>query len=196
MPKNNLIISLILSIIICVAFIPTLLVTELYDKLPISPPLILILFPIVTVIGMFLTEIIAKKIKILLQIAKFGLVGVSNTAIDFGVLNLLILATNITSEIGIIPMNIIAFTCALMNSYHWNKTWVFGESKKSSLLVFTIITLIVMSVNTAIVYVLTSLSSPMFGLSQPLWVNTAKVFATIFSLFANFVCYKLIVFKK
>lgn len=58
--------------------------------------------------------------KNLQQVLKFGTVGVMNTAIDLGVLNLLLYG-------GAAPLvaNSIAFSLAVTNSFIWNKHWTF-----------------------------------------------------------------------
>ena len=50
--------------------------------------------------------------------------------------------------------------------------------------------------NTSIIYYITTILNPMFGLSPVLWANFAKVIATCAVLFWNFVGFKFFVFKK
>jgi putative flippase GtrA len=139
---------------------------------------------------------IGKKYSFLWQIAKFAFVGVLNTAIDFGVLNALIALTSITAGIAIIGLNAISFSIAVINSYFWNKRWVFSLGKKGNFVTFLTVTLIGLSINTGTVYILTTYLGPDSTSSQTQWANLAKVIATCFSLIWNFVGYKLIVFKK
>ena len=196
MLKRDLQTAFIISLVISIALVPTLISTGLYNQLPLPAPLVLALFPVLTLVGMTVAEIIAKKFKILLQVAKFALVGVSNTTVDFGLLNLLILSTGITSGAGIIPMNTVSFSAAVLNSYFWNKRWVFGEGKRGKFATFLLVTLIGVSINTGIVYTVTNYVPPVGNISETLWINIAKVLATGISLFWNFTGYKLIVFKK
>lgn len=196
MQKRDLLISVVVSYGIGLFLIPTLITTNSYSKIP-SPYLILyVVFPFVIVIGMILAWYLSKKIRILWQIAKFALIGVLNTAIDFGILNFLILVTNITKGASIGLINIPAFSIAVVNSYYWNRRWVFEGAKEGNFLIFLAITVIGLAVNTFVVIVITTYIPPLFGLSETLWVNVAKVFATGFSMVWNFVGYKLIVFKK
>lgn len=196
MPKKELFTGLVLSLLICLSLIPTLLVTGVYEQIPLPLPVIFIGFPILSFIGLSVAYTIGKKIKIFWQIAKFGLVGVSNTAIDFGILNVLILLTGVTAGIGIVFINALSFTAALLNSYFWNKTWVFKQEKKSNFYAFLFVTIIGMSLNSGIVFLITTYFSPMFDLSVTQWANLAKAFATIVSLLWNFAGYKLVVFKS
>ena len=145
---------------------------------------------------MALAAQLGKKVAILWQVAKFGLVGILNTSIDFGILNFLMAATSVTRGIGIIPINAVAVVAAVVNSFYWNKDWVFGQKQGASFLTFSVVTLIGLGINTAIVFLLTTFIGPIIVDSQALWANLAKVLATIFSMVWNFLGYKLIVFKK
>jgi len=141
--------------------------------------------------------------KFIRQFSKFVVIGLINTAIDFGVFNLLIWQTGISKGKWIILLNIIAFTIAVINSYFWNKYWTFrakeadesGEVAKE-FSQFIMVTLIGLAINSSIVFVVTTLIQPFFGLSSELWANLAKAAATGFSLIWNFVGYKFFVFKK
>ncbi|MEA2113326.1 MAG: GtrA family protein [Patescibacteria group bacterium] len=138
--------------------------------------------------------------KLIIQFSKFVVIGFLNTGIDFAVLNLLMWQTGIYSGKYIILLNAISFSVAVINSYFWNKFWIFRAKESAQtgkeFAQFITITLIGMVINTAIVYSITTLISPMFGLSAEVWANLAKVAATGVSLIWNFTGYKLIVFKK
>lgn len=196
MNSRDLYFSLAAAILTAVFLQPTLSATKITSSLPVPFAVLLIGFVIVSVIGMYLVSVISKKLPILWQVAKFGQIGVLNTAIDFGILNILITASQITSGVGIIFINAISFSLALINSYFWNKNWVFSGNKKSHFITFAVVTLIGLSLNTGIVYFLTTYVPPVFVSTQTLWANLAKLLATAASLIWNFAGYKLIVFKS
>jgi|SRR3989304_9957190 len=198
MSKLDLIYSLAISLIVGLFLLPTFVNTGLSNKL--SLPLLLILLfavlPVVVTLGMIVVSFAAKRFGLLWQFSKFALVGVLNTAIDFGILNLMILLTGITSGIGIIPLNIVSFSAAVTNSFFWNKKWVFQSPKEANFITFFVITLIGLVINSSIVYIITTFVPPVFVESETLWANLAKVLATGVALFWNFTGYKLIVFKR
>jgi len=194
--KRDLQLSVAATILVALFLIPTLINTGLLGKLPFSPLLLFLIIPILGISGLFVASLIGKKISLLWQFGKFAAVGFLNTAIDFGILNFLIALTGVSKGVGIIPINTTSFSIALVNSYFWNKEWVFPGRKQANFALFVAVTLIGLSINSGIVYVLTTYISPIVVESDKLWANLAKVLATAISLFWNFAGYKLIVFKR
>ena len=198
MQKVDLGYSCAIGFVVGLFLLPVLINTDLYSKLS-APIIFAILFaglPIIFTIGLAFAEFISKKIPLLWQFAKFAQVGVLNTAIDFGILNLLIFVTGITSGLSIIPLNAVSFSTAIINSFFWNEKWVFKTKKEANFITFLVVTLIGLAINSGIVYAITTFVPPTFVDSQKLWANLAKVLATGISLIWNFTGYRLIVFKK
>lgn len=134
------------------------------------------------------------------QFVRFAIIGAVNTGIDFLILNLLIFATGIKEGNGLIPLNLISFSIAVINSYFLNKHWAFkdktsgeGAKKFSAFLAVSVVGALI---NTTVLRVVATNIDPLFNLDQTLWVNVAKAFATGISLVWNFIGYKLFVFKK
>lgn len=197
MKKQDLETVVEVALIIAFFLIPTLINIGVFANQPILLVIWIVILPIMATVGMYVAQFVGKKIAILWQFAKFMLVGFSNTAIDFGVLNTLILFTGITGGLKIVPLNATSFTLAVINSFFWNKRWVFKESgKDANFATFFMVTLIGLGINSGIVYFLTTYVDPLGVSSRNLWVNVAKALATGVSLFWNFAGYKLIVFKK
>ena len=71
----------------------------------------------------------------LLQFVKFGLVGVSNTAISYGIemLCYYLLFKNVpwSESVRIGVTSVAAFLVSVTNSYYWNNRFVFAQGKKS-----------------------------------------------------------------
>lgn len=134
------------------------------------------------------------------QFWRFVIIGVINTLVDYAILLILSKITGITGGTKIIPLNVISFSVATINSYFLNKYWAFADpsrldqGKKFSL--FLIVSIIGVTINTTIVTLFTSHVSPMFGLSPREWLIGAKLVATGVSLVWNFAGYKIFVFKK
>ena len=66
-----------------------------------------------------------KEKKTLIQFLKYGLVGCINTAITLGVIFLCKSLLGINEYVA----NILGYTAGLINSFIWNKTWVFKSKK-------------------------------------------------------------------
>ena len=190
--------SFAIGFVVGLFLLPVLINTNLYSKLPptLLFPILFVALPILSAVGLAFAGLISKKIPLLWQFSKFALVGVLNTAIDFGILNLLIFVTGIASGLAIIPLNAVSFSTAIVNSFFWNEKWVFKAKKEANFITFVVVTLIGLAINSAIVYTITTYVPPTFVDSQTLWANLAKVLATGISLIWNFAGYRLIVFKK
>lgn len=196
MATADLALTLVVVYLIGIFLIPTLINTGYFAQIPSPYLVIFIILPILALLGMTFAYFVGKKIKILWQVAKFGIVGVLNTSIDFGILNLLILLTDFTRGAGIGLINVPSFSLAILNSYFWNRKWVFKDSHKGNFFIFVAVTVIGLLINTSVVVVITTFIPPIIVGSPTIWANVAKVFATGFSMVWNFTGYKLIVFKK
>lgn len=134
------------------------------------------------------------------QFAKFFVVGLTNTGIDFAVYNFLMWITGINRGLFIVIFATVSFSVAVINSYLLNKYWTFSDknsSKNSSQFVkFLTVALGGLVLNNSIIYYITTLLDPMFGLNPVLWANFAKAMATAAVLFWNFAGFKFLVFKK
>ncbi len=148
---------------------------------------------------MKLIKKIFQRFPTLLQFIKFAIIGVLNTAIDFGILNLLMWGFGMYKGSWILLFNTISFSIAATNSYFINKYWTFGELSKiraGQFAKFFIISFGGAVINSGIVFSITTFIPPVFGLSEELWANFAKVIATAIAWIWNFTMYKFVVFKK
>src|SRR3990167_750391 len=96
MNRRDLVLSLAAAVLISLVLVPTLYNTQIYKIIPLSFALPFLVLPVITIAGMALAAQLGKKVAILWQVAKFGLVGILNTSIDFGILNFLMAATSVT----------------------------------------------------------------------------------------------------
>ncbi len=75
---------------------------------------------------------VLEKYPIILQLFKFGAIGIINTALDFSILNLSSKALGIESGLSLGGVNILGFIAAVIQSYYWNRYWTFGIAKTIS----------------------------------------------------------------
>lgn len=166
-------------------------------------PFILLSLPwilaICAVIGIVVMGILGRKSPFFIQFGKFAVVGVLNTAIDFGVLNIISLITGVTGGLVIGGINVPGVAIALTNAYFLNKFWVFrhrdNKGAFNDLPTFLLVSGLGVLGNSGIVIFATSYLS-IVSVSASLWLNIAKLCATIFSLVWNFLGYKFVVFKS
>lgn len=143
----------------------------------------------------------ARYIAVAGQFGRFGIVGLLNTVVDFGILNLLSRTLGITAGIVIGGVNIPGFLVAVANSYFWNKLWVFRDRDKGESLLhdfpkFFAVTVGGSVINSGIIIVLTTYILPPGDFSAETWLNVAKGAATAATLFWNFAGYKFVVFRS
>ncbi len=136
---------------------------------------------------------------VLHKIAKFMMVGVLNTGIDFFIFNTLIVVTGFDTGVPITLFKSFSFLCALFNSYELNRLWTFDDEAAPSRTGrefgrFAVITLFGFLINVGTTSGIVATASPLFGLSQIRWDNVAAIIATALNLAWNFVGYKLFVF--
>ncbi|PJE58155.1 MAG: hypothetical protein COU81_02185 [Candidatus Portnoybacteria bacterium CG10_big_fil_rev_8_21_14_0_10_36_7] len=160
-----------------------------------------IAFPILALIGSWVGYFIGRKVLVIYQLVKFFQVGLLNTFLDIGVFNVLILLLNISQEdYRFSYFKSISFLTASTNSYFWNRYWSFSEKrangvdKKAEFAKFITVSVIVFIVNLGISTYIFKVFSPSW-LSTKEWATVSAIFGVIFSMIANFVGYKFIVFK-
>ncbi len=142
------------------------------------------------------------------RVGKFGVVGIANTLIDFGLYNLL-------TSLGLsyVAANLPSTTVAMIFSYFANQRYVFKSEERSLYqagLFFVVTAFGLWVIQNGVIYLLTQVwtgplnlavnvvhSIGLGGLFSNDFVikNGAKVVATIASLTWNYLMYKKVVFK-
>jgi putative flippase GtrA len=142
------------------------------------------------------------------QAKAFGLAGICNTLLDFGLLN----AGIFILGLPVVAANLISTAAALSLSFLLNSRWVFSGTTvsraRSSLLFFAVTITGLFVLQTFVIHIFTSvLTSPAsvvltvsqllgFELSKDfVLANTAKAIATVCTLVWNFLLYKKFVFR-
>jgi len=197
--KKDLIISLVIGEIIAWLIWPVWMNLGILQNYWQWRWALLIIVPVLVFLGVIVANFIGKWVRVFQQLAKYGLVGVLNTLLDFSVLNLLSYTFSVYSKTSLILINVFSFLAANINSYFWNKYWTFQSSNKKvagEFLKFFTVSVVGFLLNSAILWFFTTIVKPAFGLSPQVWLNVVKLAATIIYLIWNFVGYKLIVFKN
>jgi len=209
--KKDYKLGILAGFLMGILFLPVLKTAEpdIYSKLVF---LVLPFFIIATPLGLFIANIIGKKIALIPQLAKFIVTGGLNALMDLGVLSLLIFLSlnyleinpsGVILEIGIIItfysiFKAISFIVANTNSYFWNKYWTFDQKNKNKteFLQFFTVSLVGFILNVSVASYVFGFIDPFFGLNIDQWGLMGAIAGSIIGLFWNFIGYKLIVFKK
>jgi putative flippase GtrA len=137
----------------------------------------------------------------MIEAIKFVATGVTNTAVDFGVLNLLIVLFGITQgDPKFILFKAISYVVAATNSFFLNKLWVFknrGAADTRQVGTFAAVNVAGLVINTLISLVVFHTGTLAFPTqSAQLWANAGALCGTAVVLLFNFFSYKFIVFNK
>ena len=164
------------------------------------PWILAILFPILSLIGIWISWFLGKKFLWIFQAAKYLLMGVLATMVDLGILNLLMLASGAASGILYSVFKGISFIVATCSKYFGDKFWAFEKMERTGMGrefgQFFLVTLIGFGINVGIASLVVNLIGPQFGLSAKLWANVGGIVAAVSAAAWNFIGYKFIVFKK
>ena len=134
----------------------------------------------------------------LLQFVKFGLVGISNTAISYGIemLCYYVLFANVAwaDNTRIVITSVLAFLISVTHSYYWNNRYVFGSGTRKTALQHLRAYL-----KTVVCYGVTGLViSPLMkmwlsGMGVPYWI--ASLGSLVVTIPLNFIMNKLWAFR-
>lgn len=159
-----------------------------------------IALPVLSILGLYIVESLFKKTKALIQFARSFLVGILNTFIDLGVLNILIALSGITSGWKYSGLVTFSFACSTINSYLWNKFWAFEKKEtKVGTKEFSQFALVAgggLLIHLIVSSFLVNIIGPQFGLSKAIWANIGKIAAVLIGFIWTFTGYKFLVFKK
>lgn len=156
-------------------------------------------FTALSPIALFATHLLNRLHHSFFQFGKFAAVGALNTLIDLGLLNFLIMVTDITSGIYFSIFKAFSFIAAITNSYYWNKFWTFSSPLPVNFkeyFRFAFFTTIGLLINVSVASFVVSTLGPLFGAEPKLWANVGALVATVVSLIWNFFAYKYIVFRN
>lgn len=162
--------------------------------------LVLIFVPALVTLSVYVAFRLGQRRPVFFQFGKFIVIGLANTAIDFGILNLLIFLTGIERGHLYSIFKSISFMVGTINSYLWNKFWTFESTENKwagkQFFQFISISLVGFGINVAAASFVVNFIGPVGGISLRLWANIGAFVAIVISVFWNFFGYKFIVFSN
>jgi putative flippase GtrA len=130
-----------------------------------------------------------------IRFAKFCVVGMSGTLVDFGILT----ALKELAHMPTLPANIISFSTAMVNNFIWNYIWTFRDIRGKKIFLvfiqFAVISVIGLVLNSAIVVLLEKPLNSLFTRPNTGYL-AAKFLATIVVLLWNFFANRLWTFRQ
>ena len=157
-------------------------------------------FPILAVLGVWLSFLIGKKFLWVYQLAKYLLIGVLATIVDLGVLNLLMAGFNKDVGLAYSIFKGVSFIVATSAKYFGDKFWAFEKTEKAGMAKefsqFFGVTLIGLGLNVIVASLIVNTLGPQFGMTDKLWANMGGIAAAFAVTAWNFIGYKFIVFKR
>jgi len=205
MKKIDLISSIVLGLIISAFAIALLSALESEIKvLGINTTLlwlsIIIVVPSLIVLWVYITSRLGNRRHVFFQFGKFIPIGVSNTAIDFGVLNLFILTSGVDKGLWFSVFKGVSFLCAVTNSYLWNKFWTFESRGTTGIgrqfVKFILVSGIGFVINVVVASFIVNFVEPIGVTSSIIWANIGALASLFIVMIWNFLGYKFLVFKK
>lgn len=178
-----------------VSLFSLIIIKNLDVSLPVSKYWVPVLITPLMLAGLYVSFLIGKVWRpFVYQFGKFFVVGLLNTFLDLGILNLLIFFTNITQGIYFSAFKGISFVCAAINSYFWNKHWTFG--KQGNFVLFFSVVLGSALLNVGLTSFLVNYVEAPDGIDLKMWDNISALSSVFFVMAWNYLGMKFIVFRK
>jgi putative flippase GtrA len=159
----------------------------------------LVLIPTFVTLWIYLTFNLGTRWPIFFQFGKFVAIGLSNTAIDFGILNLLMYITGTERGLLFSSFKAVSFIVSGVNGYFWNKHWAFQSPQnrdwRKQFLKFLAISVGAFFINVAVASFIVNVLGPNVNVPPTLWANFGAFVSLIFTILWTFLGYKFIVFK-
>jgi putative flippase GtrA len=160
---------------------------------------VFLIFTIAAPVALFILSLLGKFLPVLYQFGKFAAVGIMNTFVDIGFLNLEILVFGTPSTWYYRIFKGISFLAGTTNSFFWNKFWTFESPEPANAkqtIKFYGVAIIGFFLNVTVAsYVFTNIARPL-SVTPALWANIGAIVGVLVVFIWNFLGYKYFVFKK
>lgn len=134
------------------------------------------------------------------QIGKYGLIGLLNTFLSAGILNLFIWITNIARGWQVVVFTVIASVVTITHSFFWNKFWTFQahntNNGKAEYVKFFTVTGTTSLLNIFLLHIMVNIIGAPSGIDPKIWVNIAIAIEIPIAFLGNFFGYKMFVFRR
>ena len=158
------------------------------------------ILPAFITLFIYLTSLLGKVRPIFFEFGKFIIIGLSNTVMELGVLNLLMLLTNIEQGYYYSLFKALATIARIINGYFWNKAWTFEDTEnrkaERQFLEFVTVSGFGLVSEVLIASFLVNVIGPVGGISPRLWANLGAVIAMWSTGLLTFSAFKLVVFNR
>ena len=156
-------------------------------------------FTVTTLFGYGVAYWLSRRLPVMMQIVKFGIIGGVNTLLDLSILNFLIYISGIAVGIHFSVFKGISFIIAVTNSYFWNKFWTFRSIdgvRTVEFFKFFIVNVVGFVINVSVAsFIVNGIGAPP-NISLELWANIGAISSVFISLIWNFLGMKFIVFRR
>lgn len=204
MSSKDYILALFTGVLTGLFLQPTLSILKV--ELPLGIPLVAltVIMPVLWVLGIWLGGVLSRFLPFMAQFAKYVAAGFLSAAIDFGVLNLLLLYFGVTAGSLYSLSKAISALAGNINAYAWNKLWTFKAVSQADDITavgkeygkFLLISVVGLALNVGVASFIVNVIRPQFGISPEVWANLGVVAGAAIVIIWNFTGYKFFVFKK
>ena len=159
-----------------------------------------IIFPLLALLGLWLCQIIGRRLTFVHQAGKHLLIGAFATIFDLKLFEWLIWVAGIVFLVNPLVAKGVSFIAATFIKYWGNKYWAFerheNANMRQELTQFFLITIIGLIIDVAVFYGAIKFLGPFIPFSPILWTKLAVIMAALVAAIWNFLGYKFFVFKK
>lgn len=148
--------------------------------------------------GYTIVQLLPIRRTIAHELARYILIGVFNTILNVAVVDSLIIATGITTGVFITLFSTIAYTITLMQSFFWNRYWIFRTKpihrEHHAFAIFASIIISSTLISIGFIHIMVNVIGAPAFISQIVWANIAIASTIPISFITNFLGTKILVF--